>query len=167
MKHTFKVGDTVRIVKCSRDSARHLGKVGKIVSLLNSGEYGDYKVDWNNGMDRCDATKVELIKPSRKKPVKRVKKHRTIEQVREGDVIVNDHGEEKVLAVCGQLVFMSTSYNFNIYESTLTFTQLKKDGYTIKGETPPPTIDIEGKAYDVEKVKRLLKYYKIKGRGGV
>lgn len=63
----LKIGDKVRVVKCSQSNPKHEGRVGTI--YVNYGD-GDYTIQFSN--DSCIATRV---KPIPKKP--KVKKKKT------------------------------------------------------------------------------------------
>lgn len=61
---------------------------------------------------------------------------RTLDDLEEGDVIVEDDGDETmILGVCGKVYFISLANDFNKADgSGWTLDELKADGYTLKQE---------------------------------
>lgn len=67
------------------------------------------------------------------------KKPRTIEDVQEGDVVLNEDGEEyEVLARVGKMVFMTKNKELTT-SIDYTINEMKRDGFTLKGETKTMT----------------------------
>ena len=80
---------------------------------------------------------------------------RTIEDVEEGDMVVNmlPDEEQKVLSRCGDVIFLSINRDHtHVHPCLYTPTSLKENGYTIKQDTPPEeenrTYKICGKCLD-------------------
>lgn len=75
---------------------------------------------------------------------------RTIEDVEEGDITINEDGDErKVLGRCGQVVFLSKVDKFQYLSQELcTITELKGYGWTIKQDTPLKDVEHIGKSYE-------------------
>ena len=66
---------------------------------------------------------------------------RTIDDIQEGDVVVDEGGDErKVLGVCGKVYLMSGICDFSKYSNGFTIEELKTRGYKPKDE-PEPEIE--------------------------
>lgn len=84
--------------------------------------------------------------------------NRTLHDLVEGDILVNEDGDEcEVLGVCGRAIFLSVNHDLNEYADGYTAEQLEKDGWKLKDQPTEETIEIEGGKYTVAELKKLLK----------
>lgn len=128
----YKIGDIVKIIDINACvTAENCHAVYAKITKLGNNKYFYYLLDENKNKIEFEActcftdNDLELIE-------------RTIEDVREGDKIIDKHGDvREVLAVCGQMVFttyFNQEYTDKTYggEDTLTFTIKELIGRGIK-----------------------------------
>ena len=96
-------------------------------------------------------------------------KVRTIDDLEEGDIIVDKDGyNKKCLAKCGEVYALSYTWEGDTanqdkkFYGWQTIYQLKDDGFTLYQEptTTDETIEIEGTKYKASEVKEALKNFK-------
>ena len=78
-----------------------------------------YKYSWI--VNDCNVTDIQI-------------KHRTIDDLEEGDIIINNYNKRKVLGVCGKIYFISYYYGFSQVSNiiyTYTIVGLKEKGYKL------------------------------------
>jgi hypothetical protein len=69
---------------------------------------------------------------------------RTIEDVQEGDVVVDEDGyNRKVLGRCGDVVFLSSTIMHEAYSCVLSVGDLRKGNYKIKQDTPITEVTLQ------------------------
>ena len=122
----FKVGDRVRI--SARACSRGAGNTGK----LSSFDGKCWRID-----DKycCYENELEAVM-------------RTIDDLREGDVVVSSMGTERdVLGVCGRAIFVTSSAGKDRGEDIIwTKEDFKRRGYTLVQPKPDQvTITVDGK----------------------
>lgn len=116
-KQDFKVGERVRVVKCSAGDSEHEGRVGVL-----EGKY-DNEVVFDDG-DSCVAKEIERAA-------------KDLDHLEVGDVLVKNTTERKVLAVLGDVIGVSFCDNHNGFYEWVTVYQLKDLGYTVNAATEP------------------------------
>lgn len=135
-------------------SISDLGSVFICHNVISGGEVNDtlgYKYSW-----------LWLFKgedPYEKNFVTDFHFGRTLHDLVEGDILVNEDGNEvKVLGVCGRAIFLSVVDNFDKPDCDyFTAEQLEKWNHKLKDQPTEDTIEIEGGKYTVAELKKLLK----------
>ena len=104
-----------------------------------------YKYSWI--VNDCNVTDIQI-------------KHRTIDDLEEGDIIENNEvNKRKVLGVCGKVVFISIYSNYNkVSGGMYTIEEYKESGYKLVQPEEEETIltrEEIAKKFGIENVKHL------------
>lgn len=124
-----------------------------IVITETYGSSFDYNYDIfdSNGkrVDDCSCFTDEDLIPFKK----------TLENLEVGDMVKDEDGTYLVLAVCGNVVCLSTKSNHVVADTWYTAKELKDDGFTVSGQKDEEveTIEIGGIKYSKEEVEDKLK----------
>lgn len=147
----FKVGDKVKVreglvadeyygdVRCSGLMARMGGEV-LTINHITSRYYGvnEYKFCWSD----------EMLEPAEK----------TLDNLRAGDFINNEHGTRKILTKMSACYLLSTYEKYTRADSWYTVDDLKRLGYSlVEPDVSEPTIEIDGKNYKKDDIERAIK----------
>jgi len=88
-------------------------------------------------------------------------KNKTLDDLEEGDIITDGHGERMVLGVYGKVYFMSKKNNFDYADENFTAKELEDYEYELKESDPDSEfIEINGKRYKKEDVEDRVKELK-------
>ena len=86
---------------------------------------------------------------------------KSLENLCEGDIITDGHGERMVLGVYGKVYFMSKKNNFDYADENFTAKELEDYEYELKESDPDSEfIEINGKRYKKEDVEDRVKELK-------
>lgn len=130
----FKKGDRVKVI-----SGHHIGVVGTIAEDSIAPH-----ITADEGYTFCKhENALQLIQENTMK-------------YEQGDVLIEGGCEHKILAVCGELYFLSCPNNFK--QSRVSYTQEELDYRGFKLKTPESdTIEVNGKKYNKDAVIERLK----------
>ena len=147
----FKVGDKVRVrkglvidkyydgVRCN-DSMAKLG--GKLFTIKYVGD-NSYSVD---GHIFCWSD--EMLEPA----------YKTLDNLRAGDFINNEHGTRKILTKMSACYLLSTYEKYTRADSWYTVDDLKRLGYSlVEPDVSEPTIEINDKKYKKADIRKAIK----------
>lgn len=147
----FKVGDKVRVRKglvadeyyggvyCTNSMAEIGGKI-LTISYVENHHYGA-KDDYSCWSD-------EMLEPAEK----------TLDNLRAGDFIDNEHGTRKILTKMSACYLLSTYEKYTRADSWYTVDDLKRLGYSfVEPDVSEPTIEINGKNYKKDDIERAIK----------
>jgi len=147
----FKVGDKVRVReglvvgKFYGDMCCYpfMDKIGGEILTVDSVQNIYYGVKEND----CYWSD-EMLEPAEK----------TLDNLRAGDFINNEHGTRKILTKMSACYLLSTYEKYTRADSWYTVDDLKRLGYSlVEPDVSEPTIEIDGKKYKKADVKKAIK----------
>lgn len=133
-KHGQRVTCEINEVKID-DAKISIDKDGKVFICQNtcSGIHTDYKLGYKYSYQILEKNERYDEEYSIAVNLKFIP--RTLEDLVEGDVVINSYGyEKKILGVCGKVYMMSVSNNFDSLGDFLTIKDMREFGYTLKQE---------------------------------
>lgn len=147
----FKVGDKVRVRKglvtnkyyddvCCSNTMTKLGGLTLTISYVADNFYktDECIFNWSD----------EMLEPAEK----------TLDNLRAGDFINNEHGTRKILTKMSACYLLSTYEKYTRADSWYTVDDLKRLGYSlVEPDVSEPTIEINGKKYKKADIRKAIK----------